>query len=59
QSSEQKWLKRARGMRRSQAKPKRPFLDPVRTHPRASAYAPIALGGTPILGFGANASTGF
>ncbi|MED6127000.1 hypothetical protein PIB30_083893 [Stylosanthes scabra] len=47
QSSERKWLKKARGMRRSQTKPRRPFLDPVHTHPKASVYAPIALGGTP------------
>ncbi|MED6137594.1 hypothetical protein PIB30_066372 [Stylosanthes scabra] len=55
QSSERKWLKRARGTRRSQTKPRRPFLDPVRTHPRASAYAPIALGSTPRVEIGANA----
>ncbi|MED6114722.1 hypothetical protein PIB30_083250 [Stylosanthes scabra] len=47
QSSKKKWLKRARGTRRSQRKPRRPILDPVCTHPRAYAYAPIALGGTP------------
>ncbi|MED6125677.1 hypothetical protein PIB30_070878 [Stylosanthes scabra] len=55
QSSERKWLKRARGTRRSQTKPTRPFLDPMRKHPRASAYAPIALGGTPRVEIGANA----
>ncbi|MED6210708.1 hypothetical protein PIB30_066673 [Stylosanthes scabra] len=57
QSSERKWLKGARGTRRSQTKPRRPFLDPVRTHPRASAYAPIALGGTPRVEIGTNAYT--
>ncbi|MED6164936.1 hypothetical protein PIB30_094935, partial [Stylosanthes scabra] len=55
QSSERKWLKKARETRRSQTKPRRPFLDPVRTYPRASAYAPIALGGTPRVEIGANA----
>ncbi|MED6163808.1 hypothetical protein PIB30_083635 [Stylosanthes scabra] len=54
QSLEWKWLKRARETRRSQAKPRMPFLDPVRTHQRASAYAPIALGGTPRVDFEAN-----
>ncbi|MED6151548.1 hypothetical protein PIB30_083556 [Stylosanthes scabra] len=37
QSSERKWLKRARGTRRSQRNPKRQNLDPVRTHQWVSA----------------------
>ncbi|MED6193359.1 hypothetical protein PIB30_018510 [Stylosanthes scabra] len=55
QSSERKWLKRAKGTRRSQRKPKRLILDLVRMHPRASAYTPIALGGMPEVDLGANA----
>ncbi|MED6182871.1 hypothetical protein PIB30_032794 [Stylosanthes scabra] len=55
QSSERKWLKMTRGTRRSQTKPRRSFLDPVCTHPRASAYAPIALGGTARVEIEANA----
>ncbi|MED6187628.1 hypothetical protein PIB30_078180 [Stylosanthes scabra] len=54
QSSERKWLKRAKETRISQAKPRRPTLDLVRTHPRAYAYAPIALGGTPRVEIKAN-----